>query len=268
MGKYFSVLKIFMRNRFLAKLEYRGALWADLLFFIMGYGTQFLLIYIMVDKFGTLGGWSKYEVMLLYAMSILSYTLGCTFFMGVSRDLPEKVREGHFDQTLTKPLNPLGYEIVSSFSGYYLVHVILGIIMVSIPFIKLGITLTPSKLVMLVLSVIGGAMIQGGVLILFSSASFYLIGDNPLVYSVFVTLRMMNETPISIYPRIAQIFLTVIIPFAFVSFYPAQYFLSKNDFLMFSPILQFMSPVVGVLTLSIAGFAWLHGVDSYQSSGN
>ena len=268
MKRYWEVLKIFVRNETLAKFEYRGALWSDLVFFIMGYGTQMFLIYLMVDRFDNLGGWTKYEVMLLYAMSILQYTIACTFLMGPSAGMVMKIRSGYFDQTLTKPMQPLGYEIISSFSAYYTVHVLLGIVMVAICFIGLGIQLTVINFLMLVLFTIGGAMIQGGTLILFSSATFYLIGDNPLVFSVFITLRMLGENPISIFPRFVQIFTTVIMPFAFLSFYPAQYFLDKNDFLMFHPVLQFLSPLVGVILLSIACLVWSRGISRYQSSGS
>lgn len=266
--KYFEVLKIFIRNETLAKFQYRGAMWADFIFFVMGYGTQFLLIYLMVGKFGTLGGWGRYEVMLLYSMSILTYTLACTFIRGAADNIPEKIREGHFDQTLTKPMQPLGYEIVSSFSAYYLVHVALSVGMLMISFRALGTQFNAIKAAMLVLALIGGTMIQGGVLILFSSASFYLIGNNPLVYGVFVTLRMLNENPVSIFPPFVQIFLTVVIPFAFVSFYPAQYFLDKEDFLLFHPALQYLTPLVGVLVLVASGAVWTYGVNRYQSSGS
>lgn len=268
LSKYTGSLAIFIKNETLAKFQYRGALWADLVFFVLGYGTQFLLIYLLVGKFGTLGGWNRYEVMLLYSMSILSYTLACTFLRGPSDDVPQKIRDGHFDQTLTKPMNPLLYEIISSFSAYYTVHVFLGIAMVAFSFSMLRIEFDFVKVVMLILVLIGGAMIQGGVLILFSSASFFLIGENPLVYGVFVTLRMLNENPVSIFPPFIQIFLTVIIPFAFVSFYPAQYFLGKDDFMMFHPALQYLTPIVGLLVLAVSSFIWLRGVNRYQSSGN
>lgn len=267
MKRYWGILKIYMRNETLAKLEYRGALWADIVFFVFGYGTQFFLTFILVDKFEMLAGWSPFEAMLLYAMSILSYTLACTFLRGPSMGLESKIREGHFDQTLTKPLNPLAYEIVSSFSAYYLMHVLLGVAMVAVCFIGLGIQLTFVKLLMFILAIIGGAMIQGAALLLFASMSFFLVGYNPFVYGVFATLRTLNENPVSIYPKAVQVFLTIIMPFAFVSFYPAQHFLGKSDFLMFGPAVQFLTPVVGAVFLFIAGKVWLWGVGKYQSSG-
>ncbi len=268
LSKYTGSFAIFIKNETLAKFQYRGALWADILFFVLGYGTQFLLIFLLVGKFGTLGGWSQYEVMLLFAMSILSYTLASTFLKGTSDNVPQRIRDGHFDQTLTKPMNPLIYEIISSFSAYYTVHVFLAIAMVAFSFSMLNVDFNFVKVLMLILVLVGGAMIQGGVLILFSSASFFLIGDNPLVYGLFVTLRMLNENPVSIFPSFIQILLTVIMPFAFVSFYPAQYFLGKDDFMMFSPVLQYLTPIVGILVLVVACIFWLKGVNHYQSSGN
>lgn len=268
MRRYIRIMRIFMGCRIKSQLEYRGAMWSDFIFYVFGYGTQLALIYLLINRFETLGDWGPYEVMLLYSMSILSYTLGCAFFMGPAMGLTEKIREGHFDQSLTKPLNPLAYEIAANFSGRYLFHTTLGIVMISIPIIGLGIVMTPEKILVLILSMIGGAMIQGGVWLLFSSASFFLVGDNPLVYDLFVRIRETAEMPISIFPAFVQIIMTVIVPFAFVTFFPAQHLLDKDDFLMFSPVLQYLSPLVGVITLLVAGFVWLRGVNHYKSSGS
>ncbi|MDR3119721.1 MAG: ABC-2 family transporter protein, partial [Clostridiales bacterium] len=148
MKKYWDVLKIFIKNETLSKFQYRGALWADLVFYVFGYGTQFLLIFLLVGKFGDLGGWGKYEVMLLYSMSILAYTLACTFFRGPTFSTQERIRAGDFDQTLTKPMHPLLYEIISSFSAYYTVHVALSVIMVAFSLSMLAVRMTPLKILM------------------------------------------------------------------------------------------------------------------------
>jgi ABC-2 type transport system permease protein len=265
--KYLSILKIYIRNETLSKFQYRGALWADLLFFLFGYGTQFLLIFLMVNKFGSLDGWTQYEVMLLYSMCILTYTLACTFFRGLFNDMPEKIRTGEFDLTLTKPMKPFLYEIISAFTVYYVVHVFLALSMVFFSLKMIQVEITILKLMLFVLSTLGGALIQGGILILFSSASFYLIGDNPLVYGVFISLRMLVENPISIFPFAIQIVLTFIFPFAFISYYPAHYLLDKKE-IMFHPILQYLSFPVGIFVFIISVFVWSNGVNKYHSSGN
>ena len=267
MKQYWDILMIFIKSETRSKLQYRGALWADIIFYIFGYGTQFVLTFLLVDKFDSIQGWTKYQVMLLYAMTMLTYTLACVFLRGPSDHVPRKIRTGEFDQTLTKPLNPLLYEITASFSAYYLVHVLLGIGMVVLCLVLEQVAFTPANLLMLILTIMGGTMIQGGILLLFSSFSFFLIGENPLSYSLFIALRLFAEYPLSIFPRFLQVSLTLILPFAFISFFPAQYFLNANDFLSFPSFFQYLSPVVGGIVLFVSGKVWLWGIKHYQSSG-
>jgi ABC-2 type transport system permease protein len=79
---------------------------------------------------------------------------------------------------------------------------------------------------------------------------------------------MLIEYPLSLYPKILQILLTVVVPFGFITFYPAQFFLSKNDFLMFNPVLQYLNPLVGIVVLCAAFFVWNQGLKRYNSSGS
>ncbi|MDR1000112.1 MAG: ABC transporter permease [Clostridiales bacterium] len=266
--KFFDIVPIFSHNQIKAKLEYRGALLIDSLFYILGYGTQFIILYLITDKFDAIGGWRQYEVLLLYSMTILTYTIACTLLRGPSSQLPEKIKEGHFDQSLIKPIHPLAYEIAASFSGYFLIHDILGIIFVSYSLYMLHVEMNLIKFIFLVCTILGGAMIQGGVLLLFAAVSFYILGENPLTYGFFIALRQLSESPVTIFPRIIQYLVTFIIPFAFICFYPSQYLLGKNDFLMFHPIVQFLPLPIGVIVLSVGCMVWSHGINRYQSSGN
>jgi ABC-2 type transport system permease protein len=265
---FMRVVPIFSRNQILRKLEYRGALLVDILFYILGYGTQFVTLYLIANKFGDIGGYNKYEVLLLYSMTILTYTVGCTLLRYPSSHLPQKIIEGHFDQSLSKPMHPLVYEIAASFSGYFLIHDILGVGFLAYSLYMLNIEINFVRLVFLFTTVIGGGMIQGGFLLLFSSLSFYIIGENPLTYGVFVAFRQLSEYPVTIFPRIIQYIITFIVPFGFIAFYPSQYLLSRSDFLMFHPIIQFLTPVIGIIVLTVACTVWSRGLNKYQSTGN
>ena len=70
------------------------------------------------------------------------------------------------------------------------------------------------------------------------------------------------------YPRFIQVLLTFVIPYGFMSFYPAQYFLQKNDFLLFFPWFQYLTPVVGAVLLTLAVVFWKAGLRRYQSTGS
>ncbi len=61
---------------------------------IISWSTGFISILILLNKFGTIGSWTVYEVLFLYAMDVLSYSLAGTFFMGPFGELPGLIRSG------------------------------------------------------------------------------------------------------------------------------------------------------------------------------
>jgi ABC-2 type transport system permease protein len=53
-----------------------------------------------------------------------------------------------------------------------------------------------------------------------------------------------------------------------VNFYPVHYFLDKTGDNLFSPILQYGTPVVGIVLFFLAYQFWRIGVDKYESTGS
>ena len=267
MKRYFGILWIFIVSRLKGRFEYRAAFWMDLLFFILGYGTQAAVKVLLVSQFNTILGWSPLEVMLLYAYSLSAYTLCNAFMDGVMWDLSDNVRTGDFDQSMTKPMNPLLYEMVCSFSPYYFLHFLLSLGMIGLCVHWLGVALTAGKVAVLALSLVGGAMVQAGVLVLFAAATFILI-QNPLTGDMLNKLRPVAEFPLAVFPKAVQIIYTTVLPLAFITYYPAQNMLGKNDFLLFPPVLQYGALPVGALVLFIAYHVWNRGLRLYKSTGS
>jgi ABC-2 type transport system permease protein len=59
-----------------------------------------------------------------------------------------------------------------------------------------------------------------------------------------------------------------VLPFAFVNFYPAHYFLDKAGGDLFFPVIQYGTPVVGIVFFLLAYQFWKVGVNKYESTGS
>ncbi len=97
---------------------------------------------------------------------------------------------------------------------------------------------------------------------------FWLVQGEGLRGILFGDMRSLSEYPMSIYGKSIQVVLTVVLPYAFVSFYPAQYFLGKNDVSIFHPALQFLSPLVAAVLFAAAYAFWGLGIAHYKSTGS
>jgi len=264
---YIPLYLEFIKIRLKRMVEYRGAFLSGAAAQFIMYGTTFALIWIMIDKFKNLNGWSSYEILFLYALDLCSYSFAAFFLFNFSMMLPVMIQTGEFDDILTKPLNPFVHLISREFNIAYFTHITLSVLVMTICFINLGIRLNALKLLILLIVILGGALIQGAALLITTVPSFWLIQNNSLKYTFFTNLKSFIQYPISLYNRTIQVLLTLVVPYAFINFYPAQYFLNKNDFLIFHPVFQYLTPVVGIILFILAYRFWITGVNNYKSTG-
>jgi len=86
----------FTKVSFLTQLEYPARYLVRAFGKILSFGGGFALLAIMLTRFGAIGTWSMYEVLLLYSVNILCYSIGATFAMPVC-NLSVRVRNGLID---------------------------------------------------------------------------------------------------------------------------------------------------------------------------
>ena len=75
--------------------------------------------------------------------------------------------------------------------------------------------------------------------------------------------------PISIYTRGVRIVLTYVLPFAFMNYFPATYFLQKGDTgLSLNPQVGLLTPAIGLAWVFVAYAFWRVGLRHYQGTGS
>jgi ABC-2 type transport system permease protein len=270
-GRQMDNLKLyreFIKIQIKTTLQYKGAFISGVIAQFFSYSVSFFMIMILIKRFNSLNGWNSYEVVMLYAINLLSYALGAFFFFNLNRNLPRMIQYGELDDILVRPINPLWYIISRDFNTGYMSHLITSIILLSMCILHLHITVTPLKLLTLVIYVIGGALIQGAMLLICSVPTFWMVKNNSITNILFFNIKEFIQYPISIYSKVVQFILTFILPYAFISYYPAHQWLNKSDSIMLSPVLQYLNPVIGVLIMIIAYRFWLFGLKNYKSTGS
>lgn len=264
---YLDLYWEFIKIRIKTMAEYRAETLITGTSQIIGYFARFVVLWIMVSKFQQMGQWNAYEIMLIYSMNLLGYSLANVFIYRTCHNLVDLIHTGDFDGIITKPTNPFMYLCCSGFMYGYWAHITLCVGMMIFCFNKLGITFTIVKVLFLILSIIGSALIQGAVQLASYVPTFWIIKSNA-IQSISHYAEDFAEYPISIYNKLIQVILTFVIPYAFISFYPLQYLLGKDDFLMFHPVVQYLTPAVGLFMAFLAYRFWLLGLKHYNSSGS
>jgi ABC-2 type transport system permease protein len=265
--KLFSTWISFVAIKYKMVMEYKGAFWAATVSQILWYGVDFLLIWVLVSRFKNLAGWSADEIIFLYSIQLTTYAIAGTFFFNSCISLSARVQSGAFDESLTVPMHPLLYEVMTNYNTDYIRHICFALILFIISFVRLGLSLTLFKLFLLIVFLLGSVLIQAGALLIFSAPNFWVVRGEKLLDLFFYETISFIRYPITIYPLVLQGILTFVVPYAFINFYPAQYFLGKSDFSIFSPVLQYLTPAVGILVFLFGVSFWNWGLKKYQSTG-
>ena len=133
---------------------------------------------------------------------------------------------------------------------------------------KLGIAWTPASVFWFIVVLMGATLVQASLMTIPAILAFWFTRSRNLGWlTIGVTHRFM-QYPITIYGKFIRIFLTFAIPFAFVSFYPSLYFLNKESLSIFHPLVQYLTPIVGLALFAFTMFLWNQGRKRYQSTGS
>lgn len=259
-GKYIAML---IKTEF----QYRAnAFFAASGVFVRESVNVIVMVFLLV-KFGNINGWNLDEMLFLYSLIFLSYGLLVGLFAGV-RDFPEMIQRGTLDMYLTRPMGIL-YQIISAKADYcaFLGHGTVGVLLFLKTSCAVGIDWNAYSILYYTVSILGGVFIQLSVWLFGASLCIWIVKSEGVIGFLFFNTRKFAGYPLSIFPSFIKIFLMFIIPFAFVNYFPAQFFLRKPDMADFWPGYLYLSPFVGVTFLAVMLLFWSFSLKHYSSTG-
>lgn len=250
-----------------SRMEYRTSF---LLWFantVAFHAVSLGIIWALLSRFPSLNGWNFREMVFLYSLGLLSRGVYTTFFFPIMR-VPHMVRTGSFDRFLIRPVDPL-FQILLQGSLTSINDLIVGLFVFAQAVRLVEIAWNPPLAAFMAAVVIGGGLIQAAVSLGVASTSFWLIKVSGLTWTVQQIQNELIRYPVSIYGRGVQLALTVALPIAFTSYYPATTILGKADgSLLPAQQLGLATPLVGGLWFALAYAFWRRGVGRYQGTGS
>jgi ABC-2 type transport system permease protein len=230
--------------------------------------VSIVIMYLLLTRFITIGGWKMNEMFFLYSFLFLSYSLFVFFFTGI-RDFDDMVYSGALDRYLIRPLG-LMFQVVAGRVDFTATigHGAVGVLLFLNSYNTVGIDWNFKNITYYISVLIGGAVIQASLFMVSSCFSFWAIKTTNLRNLIFFNSRRFAGYPLSFYPVIIQKMLIFVIPFAFVSYFPAQFYLRKSDLTMFWSGYLYLTPLVGIVMFALVYMFWKSGLKRYSSSGN
>lgn len=245
-------------------IEYRADFWIGILGSALMHGAGLVFITALFGQIDELGGWLAWEVAILYGLTLIPAGLRELFCDGpwLLRSL---VNSGEFDRLLVRPVSPAMQAATRLASIHGVGQLSLGLALLFLGAARSGMDWSVWKAVFLLVSILSSFGLLCAIGFLVNMIGFWEPSAQSAIPTAYAMLIDFAKFPLGIYGIVIQILVTVIAPFAFVSYFPALVLLDKETSWRW---LGFASPLVTLAVVVITSWLWGKALNRYQGVGH
>lgn len=261
MKRHLKIYIAFIKQNIKSIVEYRLDFLIGFFSTFLRQGSGILFVWMIFLNINDMKGWNFYEITFIYGMLSVSKSLFGLLYGGLW-DFGNYVKQGEFDRVLLRPIPPLFYIMSNNINQSDIGELAIGIIILVTSIFKTRIDFGITEVIMLLIFIIGGTLIFSAIMLIAATLSFWMTDSKPIMLS-FYSFSDFALYPLTIFNKFVAIALTWLIPYAFVSYYPANFFLDKGY-----KSISILSPFVALLLWFIALRFWNFGIKRYGSTGS
>lgn len=262
--RYAEIYGLMLRNSLIRDMSFKAnfLLWiaVELLWFL----GQIVFIEVIFRFTDSIGGWTKWEMVLLIGTHQLITQIFQAFFYMNLADLPELVRTGRMDFLMLLPVDAQFAATVKRFGLDSLVNAAVGIGFVLTALWKLALVPTAGQVALYVACLGLGVMVHYGVMLILASMSFWIVRADGLLHGYY-NLFNLGRYPDVIYRGFFKFVFTWVLPIILVANVPARVLgrMAENPW---PGVLQLA--VVTLALLAVTRVIWLAALRRYGSASS
>lgn len=239
----------------------------DFLMGLLGFFlTQILgiaFLYLVFEQIPDLQGWSFEQLMFIYGFAQIPRGIDHLFTDNIWLVAWRLVINGDFDRYMLRPMNIFFQVIAEKLQPDALGELLVGGILVISAAAKGIVIIDGIHVVLFIISVFAGALIYTSIKLFFASIAFWVKISGPFL-QVAYEMSDFAKYPTEIYTKLIRFLVTWVIPFAFVAYLPASYFLKETV----SAGVVGIECIIAVVFWCIAYALFKRGTRRYESAGN
>ncbi|GLY96609.1 ABC-2 family transporter protein [Actinoplanes sp. NBRC 103695] len=246
-----------------ALLEYEADFWILAAATVLMQVVNIVFLAALFAKVPSLNGWTFWAVVMMFGAVALAEGVGSLFFEGMWR-LAWQINMGELDYFLVRPY-PVVLQSSSALIGINgLSNIVVGGAMIGAAIAHSEIAWSPWRVAVGVLLLISAIVIKLSINLATNSVSFWLSSPSPIFAFAVHQVGDLARFPLSIYPAALKAGLGIVLPFAFVSFFPVAYLLDEGS----NRWIGLLTPLVAVYCAAVALTVFKRGLRRYESAGN
>jgi len=222
MRRYLEIYWLMIRNSLIREMNFKAnfLLWmvVEFLWFV----GQIVFLEVLYSHVDSIGGWSKWECVLLVGTHQITSQIFQAFFYVNLAELPDLIRTGRLDLMLLLPVDAQFAVSTRRFGMDNVVNALVGIAIVIFSLVQLHVMPQPMQVALFGLAVGLGVAVHYAVLFGLATAAFWIIRAQGLIYGYFNVFNIARY-PESVFPFGAFKFIfSFIIPVIIVANVPAR----------------------------------------------
>lgn len=262
--RYCRLYRVFIAQFFKSIVQSKANFFIGLCGFFLTQITGIAFLYLVFNQIPVLADWSLEQLIFIYGFAQIPRGIDHLFTDNIWLLAWNYVVNGRFDQYMLRPMNLFLQIIFEKLQPDALGELLVGTILIIMSVSKGIVIVDVPHVILFVVSVCAGAVIYTAVKLLFASFAFWIKISGPVLYTAY-QLADFAKYPTGIYARGVRFIITWIVPFAFVAYLPASYFL-KPEVSAFATI--GVECVLAVVFFTIAYSVFNLGTRVYESAGN
>ena len=262
--RYAEIYGIMLRNSLIRDMSFKAnfLLWiaVELLWFL----GQIVFIEVIFAYTENIGGWTKWEMVLLIGThQLISQVFQSFFYLNVV-NIPELVRTGKMDFLMLLPVDAQFAASAKQFSLDSVVNAIVGIGFVLTALVKLGVTPTLGQVALYLACVALGVVVHYCVMLGLAASSFWIVRAEGVIHGYY-NLFSLGRYPDVIYRGVFKFVFTWVLPIVLVANVPSRV-LTRFAEDPWPGVLQLAVVTVGLFTAT--RLLWLAALRRYGSASS
>lgn len=246
-----------------AALEYEADFWLLVVAAVLTQAVGLAFLGAVFSRVPHLNGWRFPDVVLIFALVILAEGVGSLFFEGTWR-IAWRVNFGELDYLLVRPY-PVILQVMSADLGLNGVgNLVSGAALLGWAGSRIDVDWSPALALGATVLFISAVVIKLAISLATNATAFWLSGPFSIFAYAMHQVGDLARYPLTVYALGVRVALTLVIPFGFISFFPASAILRHGEF----GWVGWLTPLVALYCVVVAGWVFRRGLRRYESTGS
>ncbi|HWV23423.1 MAG TPA: ABC-2 family transporter protein [Thermomicrobiales bacterium] len=247
-----------------AAVEYRGDFWIGIVGAMLQQAAGLVFISALFSQIPDVKGWTVWNIALLYGLAMIPKGITELFCDGPWM-LRTKVNTGEFDRVLVRPISPALQSATAIVSIHGLGQVILGIIVLWLGMSRSAMGFSWWMIPFLGVTILSGTIMIGAINYIINMIGFWEPSAQSALPTMVALFIDFAKFPLDIYNLVIKGLVTIVIPYAFISYFPALVLLHRDTGWRW---LGFATPLAAALVVMFTAWLWGKALNRYQGVGH